>query len=29
MKMIQDIPGAVIEMGVCSGNGLMTFSPFS
>jgi hypothetical protein len=24
MKMIQDIPGAVIEMGVCSGNGLMT-----
>jgi hypothetical protein len=25
MKMIQDIPGAVVEMGVCSGNGLMTF----
>jgi len=24
MKMIQDIPGAVIEMGVCSGNGIMT-----
>ena len=24
MKMIQDIPGAIIEMGVCSGNGLMT-----
>uniref|UniRef100_A0A6C0B9D9 Methyltransferase n=1 Tax=viral metagenome TaxID=1070528 RepID=A0A6C0B9D9_9ZZZZ len=24
MKMIQGIPGAVIEMGVCSGNGLMS-----
>lgn len=24
MKLIQDIPGAVIEMGVCSGNGLMS-----
>jgi len=24
MKMIQDIPGAVIELGVCSGNGLMS-----
>ena len=24
MKMIQDIPGAIIEMGVCSGNGLMS-----
>ena len=25
MKMIQDIPGAVIEMGVCSGNGFMSY----
>jgi len=24
MKMIKDIPGAVIELGVCSGNGLMS-----
>jgi hypothetical protein len=24
MKMIQDIPGAVVELGVCSGNGLMS-----
>lgn len=24
MKMIQDIPGAVIEMGVCSGSGFMS-----
>jgi hypothetical protein len=24
MKLIQNIPGAVIEMGVCSGNGLMS-----
>jgi len=24
MKLIQDIPGAVIELGVCSGNGLMS-----
>jgi hypothetical protein len=24
MKMIQDIPGAVVEMGVCSGNGLLS-----
>ena len=24
MKMIKDIPGAIIEMGVCSGNGLMS-----
>jgi len=24
MKMIQDIPGAIIELGVCSGNGLMS-----
>ena len=24
MKMIQDIPDAIIEMGVCSGNGLMS-----
>jgi hypothetical protein len=24
MKMIQDIPGSIIEMGVCSGNGLMS-----
>jgi hypothetical protein len=24
MKMIQDIPGAVIELGVCSGNGFMS-----
>jgi hypothetical protein len=24
MKLIQDIPGAIIEMGVCSGNGLMS-----
>jgi hypothetical protein len=24
MKMVQDIPGAVIELGVCSGNGLMS-----
>lgn len=24
MKMIQDIPGAIIEMGVCSGSGLMS-----
>jgi len=24
MKMIEGIPGAIIEMGVCSGNGLMS-----
>lgn len=24
MKLIQDIPGAVVELGVCSGNGLMS-----
>jgi len=24
MKMIRDIPGAIIELGVCSGNGLMS-----
>lgn len=24
MKMVQDIPGAIIELGVCSGNGLMS-----
>jgi len=24
MKLIQDIPGAVIELGVCSGNGIMS-----
>ena len=24
MKLIQDIPGAIIELGVCSGNGLMS-----
>jgi hypothetical protein len=24
MKLIQDIPGAIIEFGVCSGNGLMS-----
>jgi hypothetical protein len=24
MKLVQDIPGAIIEMGVCSGNGLMS-----
>jgi hypothetical protein len=24
MKMIQNIPGAIIELGVCSGNGLMS-----
>ena len=24
MKMIQGIPGAVVELGVCSGNGLMS-----
>ena len=24
IKMVQDIPGAIIELGVCSGNGLMT-----
>lgn len=24
MKLVQDIPGAIIELGVCSGNGLMT-----
>ena len=24
MKLIQDIPGAVVEMGVCSGNGIMS-----
>ena len=24
MKMITEIPGAVIELGVCSGNGLMS-----
>ena len=24
MKMIRDIPGAIIEMGVCSGNGFMS-----
>lgn len=24
MKMIQNIPGAVVELGVCSGNGLMS-----
>lgn len=24
MKMIQDVPGAIIELGVCSGNGLMS-----
>ena len=24
MKFIQDIPGAIIELGVCSGNGLMS-----
>jgi hypothetical protein len=24
MKLIQNIPGAIIEMGVCSGNGFMT-----
>ena len=24
MKMVQDIPGAIMELGVCSGNGLMS-----
>jgi hypothetical protein len=24
MKMVQEIPGAIIELGVCSGNGLMS-----
>ena len=24
MKLVQDIPGAIIELGVCSGNGLMS-----
>jgi hypothetical protein len=24
MKLIKDIPGAVLELGVCSGNGLMS-----
>jgi hypothetical protein len=24
MKMVQDIPGSIIELGVCSGNGLMS-----
>lgn len=24
MKLIQDVPGAILEMGVCSGNGLMS-----
>ena len=24
MKLIQDVPGAVVELGVCSGNGLMS-----
>lgn len=24
MKLIQDIPGAICELGVCSGNGLIS-----
>jgi hypothetical protein len=24
MKLVQDVPGAIIELGVCSGNGLMS-----